>query len=519
MPTTLDWNTSDPVSWTNYPIVLATMRGLTTVDSENRIQPGLAARWERERDSQGREIYTFHLRPGVKWSDGVTPLTANDFVVGWRRGVVGRERGEMQDVLGADQIVRLLDSGAARGAVDAAVERLAVEAVDRDTLKVTLARPRNYFLARVANVYLFYPAPSADLAGRTEDEIREYFERPRAGKPLALGPFRVESWDRPGERVRIVRNEFSSFLPPLGPAEAQPKEVILMKSEVGAALFERGRVDFVFVDSPFALAETAARQLQRQELLSTYFLAFNTQRPPLNRPEVRRLLAMTLDRLGLLGGLLPQVRPAFWLLPPELFGPSNSRTPPSASPLELQNAKRQLAAAIGGERVLRLVYRAGESFIPEVAIAERIKAQWAAVGVKVELDPRYDFSTEIGRISSDGYPAPDLYLKRIGADYFHPKSFFTLFEKGGNHHTGWEKIDGGSAIDLFEQLLDTADSRPDLESARPIYLEAERLLLMDQAVIVPLYYPDRYYRVRPSLRGLGVDRFNFLSIGNVSQAR
>src|SRR5260370_4082178 len=189
----------------------------------------------------------------------------------------------MQDVLGADQIVRLLDSGASRGAVDSAVERLAVEAVDADTLKVTLARPRNYFLARIANVYLFYPAPSADLAGRTEDEIREYFERPRAGNPLSLGPFRVESWDRPGERVRLARNEFSSFLPSLGPAEAQPERVILLKSEVGAALFERGRVDFVFVDSPFALAETAARQHQRQERRSAYFLAVNTHRPPLNR--------------------------------------------------------------------------------------------------------------------------------------------------------------------------------------------------------------------------------------------
>ena len=146
---------------------------------------------------------------------------------------------------------------------------------------------------------------------------------------------------------------------------------------------------------------------------------------------------------------------------------------------------------------MRLVYRAGESFIPEVAIAERIKAQWAAMGVKVELDPRYDFSAEIGRVSSDGYPAPDLYLKRIGADYFHPKSFFTLFEKGGNHHTGWEKIDGGSAIERFEELLANADSEPDLQSARPLYLEAERLLVMDEAVIVPLYYPDRYYLVRP----------------------
>jgi peptide/nickel transport system substrate-binding protein len=98
MPTTLDWSYSDPASWSNYPVMLATQKGLTTLGADNSVQPGLAERWERERDAQGREVYTFHLRQDVRWSDGVTPLTAQDFVFGWRRAMLGRERGEMAEI-------------------------------------------------------------------------------------------------------------------------------------------------------------------------------------------------------------------------------------------------------------------------------------------------------------------------------------------------------------------------------------------------------------------------------------
>jgi len=514
MPTTLDWSTSDPNSWANYPVMLATLRGLTSLGDDNAVQPGLAQRWERELRPDGREVYTFHLRTDVKWSDGVTPLTAGDFVFGWRRAVRGRERGEMLDVLGAEEVLRLLDSGAPSAQVHRAVESLGVEAIDPLTLRVTLGNPRNYFLSRLANVYLFFPAPSRDLAGRSEEEIRDYFDRPRGDRPLSLGPYRVQSWDRAGERVRLVQDPSSALAPAIGAGEAPAPVVTLMKSEVGPALYDRGRVDFVFIDSAVALKEERPADLRRRELLSTYFLAFNTLRAPLDRVEVRRAIGMALDRGVLLEGLLPQARLACGLLPPGLLGAHElaehgcgaAGSDPKTKTLELLQFASEL------RRPLRLVYRAGESFIPEVAIAERIKSQLARVGVPVELEARYDFSAEIARIASDGFPAPDLYLRRIGADYAHPKTFSTFFERGGNHYTGWEKLAGGEIVRRFETILKQADAQPEPSAAAALYSQAERILLEEAAVIAPIYHPDRYYRVHPSLVGLQVDPFNFLSL-------
>src|SRR5262249_62092016 len=111
----------------------------------------------------------------VRWADDATPLTAAEFVFAWRRAVQGRERGEMLDLLGADRVLALLDAGAAGSEIAGALEQLGVEALDAQTLQVTLASPRNYFLSRVANVYLFFPAPSRLLKSRSDEEIRDYF--------------------------------------------------------------------------------------------------------------------------------------------------------------------------------------------------------------------------------------------------------------------------------------------------------------------------------------------------------
>jgi peptide/nickel transport system substrate-binding protein len=511
MPTTLDWSNSDPSSWANYPVLLATMRGLTSLGSDSDVRPGLAESWQRQCCPDGREIYTFHLRSDVRWSDGTTPLSADDFVFAWRRAVQGRERGEMLDLLGAERALRLLDARAAAAEVQSALEGLGVQALDSRTLRVTLASPRNYFLARIANVYLFFPAPSTLLQGRSEEEIRAYFERPSGGHPLSLGPYRVDSWDRAGERVRLVRNRHSAFSAAMAAGENPADVVTLMRSEVGPALFDRGRVDFVFVDGAVALQQERRADLRRRELLSTYFLAFNTQRPPLDRAEVRRALAASLDRASLFQGLLPAARLATSLLPPGLPGAEYGESAPLLRPRDADAVLRQLRTS----RALRLVYRAGESFVPEIAIAERLKAQLGAVGIRVELDPRQDFFGEIARTAADGYPAADLYLRRLGADYAHPKSFFTLFEREGNHYTGWEKLEGGAALERFEHLLRQADAMDSPSTAAPLYARAEAMLLAEQAVIAPLYHPDRYFRVRPELLGLDVDPFNFVSLSNL----
>ena len=55
--------------------------GLTELDEAGSPKADLAETWEMSPDGL---TYTFHLRDGITWSNG-EPVTANDFVYGWRR--------------------------------------------------------------------------------------------------------------------------------------------------------------------------------------------------------------------------------------------------------------------------------------------------------------------------------------------------------------------------------------------------------------------------------------------------
>ena len=98
-------------------------------------------------------------------------------------------------------------------------------------------------------------------------------------------------------------------------------------------------MDFVFIDSAAAPLRPAGppTDLQREPLLSTYFLAFNTERPPLNRPEVRGALARALDREALpRRACCRPTRLPHVLLPPE---------PPRAAPAEMAERAARTSTA------------------------------------------------------------------------------------------------------------------------------------------------------------------------------
>ncbi len=77
--------TLDPHLITGEPegrIAEAIFEGLTRLDAPSlEPVPGVAESWEITPDGK---TYTFHIRPGARWSDG-HPLTAQDFTYSWRR--------------------------------------------------------------------------------------------------------------------------------------------------------------------------------------------------------------------------------------------------------------------------------------------------------------------------------------------------------------------------------------------------------------------------------------------------
>jgi len=76
-PATLDPNLAE--SNVEFYIFNDLFEGLLRVGKKGEVIPALAEKWEQ----QGN-VWTFHLRPQAKWSNG-DPVTAGDFVYSWRR--------------------------------------------------------------------------------------------------------------------------------------------------------------------------------------------------------------------------------------------------------------------------------------------------------------------------------------------------------------------------------------------------------------------------------------------------
>jgi oligopeptide transport system substrate-binding protein len=63
-----------------FNIISDLFEGLVSVSPAGEIQPRLAEKWENKENT----VWTFHLRPGMTWSDG-TAITAQDIVWSWQR--------------------------------------------------------------------------------------------------------------------------------------------------------------------------------------------------------------------------------------------------------------------------------------------------------------------------------------------------------------------------------------------------------------------------------------------------
>ena len=137
-------------------VIVHAFETLLIVDSENKIVPGQAESYDVSEDGL---TYTFHLRDGLKWSDG-SPLTANDFVYSWKRLADPNTAAPY----GADML------GYVKGYEEAAagnLDVLAVSAPDNKTFIVELSVPCVYFSKLVTHASMV-PVQQASVEANGE---------------------------------------------------------------------------------------------------------------------------------------------------------------------------------------------------------------------------------------------------------------------------------------------------------------------------------------------------------------
>jgi len=269
----------------------------TKLDRIEAIVPDLAESWAWSED--GKDL-TFKLRHGVKWHDG-KPFTAADVVCTW--DLILEKSPEKLRVNPRKSSYDNLDRVEANGDYE---------------VTFYLKRPQPAFPTLLGGGFsAVYPChvPPAQMRQR----------------PIGTGPFKFAEF-RPNEVIKVARNPdyWKPSLPYLDGIE-YPVVKNLSTAILG---FASGQFDMTF---PNSLSMPLLKDAQSQvpdancEIAPdggvNRHLLIHRDKPPFDNPELRRAMALTIDRKafvdiitegqGDIGGVLQPAPGGIWSMPPE----------------------------------------------------------------------------------------------------------------------------------------------------------------------------------------------------------
>jgi peptide/nickel transport system substrate-binding protein len=261
------------------------------------IIPDLASKWSWSTDMT--EL-TFQLRRGVNWHDG-KPFTAADVKCTWDL-ILGKGTEKLR-ANPRKAWYRNLDSVSTKG----------------DTATFHLKRPQPAFIALLASGYSpVYPCHVPPQAMRQH--------------PIGTGPFKFISY-KPNEAIKLVRND--QYWKPGRPYLDGIEWTIIPNRSTAVLAFIAGNFDLTF---PFGVNVPLMKNIKEQAPNTICEIApanqstnliVNRDTPPFNDPEIRRAMALTLDRKsfidilaegqGDIGGAMQPRPQGVWGMPAEML--------------------------------------------------------------------------------------------------------------------------------------------------------------------------------------------------------
>jgi oligopeptide transport system substrate-binding protein len=451
-------------------IVLSLEEGLTAHDPKDlHPVPAAAQSWEISPDQR---VYTFHLRPNGRWSDG-SPVTANDFLFSYRRMLSPGLGSEYSYMLFVVENAEAFNTGKITD-----FSQVGLKVLDPLTLQVTLTYPTVYFLSLIAH-QSWYPVKQSVIEKWGKwDERNTPWTRP--GHYVGNGPFVLKEW-RTHQIISVEKN-------PLywDAAHVRLKGINFYPIESADTEERSFRAGGLHITStiPIDKIEIYRREhpdlLHLEPFLGTYFYRLNVNKPPLNDIRVRRALAMSIDREKLVKDVTRGGQPpAFSLVPPGTGGDYQ----PDKKIVEDVAAARQLLADAGypngaGFPPLQIVFNTSEG---HRRIAEAIQEMW-----RRNLRINVSLQNEEAKVLQSTMRELDYQIARYAwlGDYDDPNTFLSLMTTtGGNNQTGWGSPE-------YDRLIELAARTPDPAERRKVFQQAEGILV-DQVPIIPMYFYTR----------------------------
>ena len=474
----VDLNPSTVTDVYSFNILNNVMEGLYRLDENEKPQPAMAESVETSDDSL---TYTFKLRDGIEWSNG-EPVTSQDFKYAWLRAMDPDTASQYARIL-ADYI----DRGADFNAGEAEPEAVGIETPDDRTLVVTLAKPTPFFLSLTA--FPTYFPLNQEFAEQQGDQFAQ-----SADALLYNGPYTLSEFS-PSEGVTFVKNDV--YWDKGNVNIEQVKGRVVKEADTAVNLYQSGELDAVNLTSEYVDQYRDSPEFTTQTSFGTGYLEMNQQDPMLQNQNIRQAILRGLDRQALAYGVLKNgSQPADGFVPTgvvagiegQTFREAAGPVVPEFDPGQARVLYEQGVQELGSEPTLELLI---DDTSESRDIATFLQSQFEEnLGARVEVNQQpFDKMLEL---TQNG----DYQLAAAGwaADYNDPMTFLDLFlsDSPSNHPR--------LRNERYDRLVSDAKAEADPQERLNLLVEAERILVEEQAAIAPTAYRGRALLIQPYLK-------------------
>ena len=480
-PETIDPALNSAVDGGN--MLLHSFECLLAVDENGQLVPGQAESWETSEDGL---TWTFHLRDGLKWSDG-SDLTANDFVYSWKRVC-----DPMVAAPYAETVLSMVEGY--DKAIEGDLDALQVAAQDDNTLVVTLNAPCSYFGSLAAFATLS-PVQEATVEANGDAWATS------AETYISNGPFYVSEWV-PGSYIMMSKNPY------YWNADAIKLDGIkwnlIEDSNAAYSAYQTGEV-LMIKDVPTeeipSLKDNA--DFHVDPIIGTYYISMNLERDAFKDARVRKALSLAIDRDYVANTLMQGTySPADNFMGPGWIDMDGKQFKDNANggqsyidvtnyEADLEEAKQLLADAgyPDGEGFPTITYTTNDAGYHKV-VAEYVQQAWAQLGIDLQVDIVEWASFTPMRRNGDF----DVARNGWGGDYSDPSNMLDLFlSTNGNNDGKFNNADYDAAIYRSRETLDPTERSKALHDAEDI--------LMEETGCIPVAYYNDFWLQSDKITG------------------
>ena len=455
--------------------------GLVQQTDLGNVEPAQAEYWTV---SDSGLVYTFYLRPNIKWSNN-DPVTAGDFVYAWRRAVSPEFASpyawyfETMGVQNASSIIK----------GEKSTNSLGVVALDDSTLQVTLERPVPYFLASLAHV------TTMPVHAKTVENLPDTWTLPH--NIVSNGAYTLDSWVV-NEKIILNKNDIY-----WGQKDVALEQAIFFPLQPHAAYrrYRSNEIDMMLSNVPFEVARSL-NEAQQQELvispqLGLYYYTFNLKHKALQDKRVRQALSNVIDRDLLVNSVLSGYElPRIEWVPEgildyqslDIIYDNKSQLIQEQRIKQAQQLMREAGFDKDNPLKLDLLYSTSDS-LKKIALA--VGAMWKQyLGVELTLN-HHEWKVFLDTRAQGEF---DILSSSWLVDVNDPSAMLEAMRS--NHPNNL----GAYYSQQYDDYLDKAQNTLSLSKRVDYYQQAELLILNDIAVL-PLYQYVNLALIKSDIHG------------------